>query len=341
MAGFSESGEGEKGRSGDSNNRSGESASNQFLSKVWQDLGYERPNFPNTQSTADKLPPVVIPVDAPVKPQAVPQETSSPARIQELRRLDHRSADHATPDAEVRLPANFDPTKPIHLVIYNHGWGSNVQTALKDNKLDEQMSGAPDNTVLIVPEWQRQAGANSGDQGRFKEPGMFSGMLQEIFDKTPELKGKSIKDVDGITIFAHSAGYGPAETEIYKNGLADKVKSIVLLDALYDNTGFDSWIKQNASELAAGTKQFYNFFYGTSDYSKQQAERVKRMLPAGTVLEDYNHGGTVMDASTLAKHPVVFKYSNVKVDGVNEHLSMPHLYVGPVETAARAGSDRR
>lgn len=281
----------------------------------------------------DRLPPFSIPGDSHI-PQ-VPRNGSETERVYELRRLNNRAADHMGPDAVVRLPANFDPSKPINLVIYNHGWGSTAQSSYRDNKLSEQMKDVPPNTVLIVPEWQRNAGANSGDQGNFKTSGLFANMLQEIFDKTPSLKGKSLSDVASISIFAHSAGYGPAETEIYKNGLGNKVTSITLLDALYDGTGFDSWIRSNASDLAAGRKQFYNFFQGTANYSKQLATRMQALLPSSAILQDYSNPNSVMDANTIAKYPVIFKYSTATDGGLAPHYSMPHLYVGPVESAAR------
>jgi lysophospholipase L1-like esterase len=264
----------------------------------------------------------------------------SPAQTFELNNLSHRSANHHTPDAVVRLPENFDPAKPINLVIYNHGFGSNARSAFAQNKLGDHMAGAPPNTVLVVPEWQQRPGSRSGSQGQLRGAGEFKGMLQEVFDKTPGLKGKTLKDVKDISIFAHSAGYGPTETEIYKNGLADKVKSITLLDALYDNHGFDRWLHDNIKELSQGKKQFNNFFFGTAGASKDQADRVMGMLksaglPASRMVEDYHNGGKVMDSSDIANHSIVFKYSSA-TDGTGggPHLSMPGLYVGQVEKAA-------
>ncbi len=263
---------------------------------------------------------------------------SGPAKLYELRRLNYRSADHSTPDAMVRVPSDFDPAKPINLVIYNHGWQSTAQSAYHDNNLNEQLKAAPRNTILIVPEWQRDAGAANSKQGRFAESGRFNKMLQEIFDKTPELKGKTLNDVKSIDIFSHSAGYVPSETVIYKNDLQNKVRSITLLDSNYDGTGFDRWLKDNISALAKGEKSFYNFFNDTATNSKNQAERVKDMLSkAGynrsLVYTDYNNAGSVMDADSLLQHSIVFKFSKVTVGKSGPHSAMPMLYVAPVEQA--------
>ncbi|MBX9686991.1 MAG: hypothetical protein K2X27_09830, partial [Candidatus Obscuribacterales bacterium] len=269
----------------------------------------------NLLKADEKLPPFII-IDSTGKAQR-PAADLSPAKVFELYRLENRSGDHQGPDAVVRLPANFDSSKPINLVIYNHGWGSTARSAFRNNELSDQMSKAPPNTVLIVPEWQRVAGASNGDQGAFEKKGLFRAMLLEIFQKTPGLQDKTLENVSGISIFAHSAGYGPTETEIYKNGLGSKVMSITLLDSLYDNRGFDPWIQDNLRELSAGSKQFYNFYNDTSKYSRQQALRVREMfrkagLPESVIAED-NNGMTLMDSSTRSRHSVVFKFSDWRI----------------------------
>jgi hypothetical protein len=265
----------------------------------------------------------------------------SPAQTYELNNLKHRSGDHHTPDAIVRMPQNFDPSKPIHVVIYNHGYDSNARSAYMQNKLGEHMKDAPPNTVLIVPEWQQSASTRSPSQGQLEKDGMYKGMLQEVFDKTPGLQGKTLNDVDGISILAHSAGNMPALKQIYNNGLGDKVKSITLLDALYNNGGhnFDRWLQDNIKDLGEGKKQFNNFFNDTSENSKNEAQRVKNMLlkagmPASSMVQDYSRPGTVMDSGEIAKHSIVFKFSNATEGTFGPHWSMPGLYVGQVEKAA-------
>ncbi len=90
---------------------------------------------------------------------------------------------------------------------------------------------------------------------------------------------------------------------------------------------------------AAGNKQFRNFFIGTAGHSKKAAIRVKQMLnqaglSSSSMMEDYNNGSALMDADVISKHSILFKYSSATTDGVNAHLSMPHLYIGPVAAAA-------
>jgi hypothetical protein len=220
----------------------------------------------------------------------------------------------------VHLPANFDPNKPINLVIYNHGYGSTAKGAYSDAQLGQQMANAPPNTVLVVPEWQRQPGSRSSNQGNLAESGQYKGMLQEIFDKTPGLQGKKLDDVANISIIAHSAGFRPTETELYQNGLASKVKNIALLDALYDHHGFDSWLKSNIKDLHDGNKHFYNIFNDTTNASRQQADRVKQMARAAGLPE--------------TSDSIVFRYSNRTTNGHGPHGSMPSLYFGAIVRAS-------
>ena len=265
----------------------------------------------------------------------------SPEKVFELNKLKNRSADHDGPDAIVQLPRNFDPSKPIHLVIYNHGWGDTVKSSFQNANLGPQMADAPPNTVLILPEWQKDAGASNGNQGRFKEDGRFNAMLQEILDKTPGLSGKTLRDVQTIGIIAHSAGYNAAQTEIKDmNGLGSKITSITLLDANYNNTGFDKWLNDNIRELANGTKRFQNIFNDTSGYSKQQADRVEKMLrvaglPQTLVHRDYQNGASVMTADEIAQHSIIFKFSSATTPGRGPHAAMPRLYVAPIESAEK------
>jgi hypothetical protein len=282
---------------------------------------------------------ILAPV-SPVSSILVAQAQGSPARVHELGRLKHNAGNAEGPDALVRLPGNFDPSRPMSLVIYNHGFVDSAKSAVTNADLSQQMAKAPPNTVLVVPEWQKVPGSRTGNQGTFDKASMFSGMLQDVFDSIPELKGMSIRNVDDIRIVAHSAGYGPTETELYQNDLGGKVSSVTLLDSLYDSRGFDPWIQANLKDLSEGKKQFNNIFgESTAKYSKEQAQRVEDMLikaglPKSSMLTDYDHGKDVMDPSTLAQHPIVFKYSDATIDGKGAHMSLPNLYLEKLERAA-------
>ena len=270
----------------------------------------------------------------------IPNPTSgpqTPERVVELFRMNNRSADHNGPDAVVRLPKNFDPSKPINLVVYNHGWGDTVQSSFRNTNMNQQMDEAPPNTVLILPEWQAQAGASNGNQGRFREQGRFKAFLQEVLDKTPGLNGKTLNDVKNLDIISHSAGDNATLSEVNNNGLEKKITSITLLDSMYNtSTGFDNWIQSNIHEIAKGTKQFRNIYFDKAGPSRAQADRVRNMLTqagysSNLVYQDDRRGQPIMTASELARNSIVFKYSDI--GGGGAHGTIPKIYVAPVQGA--------
>jgi hypothetical protein len=246
-------------------------------------------------------------------------------------RLDNRVSNHAGADALVYVRKDFDPSKPVHLAVYNHGFGSTVSNSLGQNQIKEMMSNAQANTVLILPEWQASPGSRSGNSGSFAQQGKFTDMVQEAMRRTPSLQGASLGNVDRIDIIAHSAGYGPTEKEIYRNpALANKVHSITLLDSLYDAHGFDQWLKSNIGDLSTGRKQFYNFSNSsTATNSRGQASFVASLLrsnglPSNNYVADYGSGnGQVQRHSAeMAQRSIVFASTTVP------HMQIPGKYIG-------------
>lgn len=286
------------------------------------------------------------------KLKEVGQGTDGPQRPAETFELNlkNRSANHGHPDAIVYLPKNFDPSKPVNMVVYNHGWRSTASQSYNDSKLGAQMSNAPPNTILVIPEWQARPGANKdSDQGRLKQPGGYSNMLEEVLDKTPGMKGKKLQDLGDISIISHSAGYNPTNAMLADKNIASKVKSLTMLDSLYNSSGADNWIKQNAGALASGQKQYTNISFDTSGESRAQAQRVKDIMrqagySTGQLHEDFKNGNKKLTADQIAEHSIVFKHSQVLSGrkGAGEHGSMPDLYVREVEkAAAMKGRQRR
>ncbi len=226
-------------------------------------------------------------------------------------------------DAVVLLPKNFDATKPINLVIYNHGWRDTASSSFRNANLQEQMKAAPPNTVLIVPEWQVNPGgqkASGNQQGAYASKDFATKMVQDVFDKTPELKGKTLADVRHIGLISHSAGFIPTKSQLAANPeLSKKVNSVTLLDSLYDTHGFNGWIKSNIADLASGEKKFQNIFgSSTHGQSMEQAKFVARELAA---YKGEKRGD---------KQGVLFKPTN------EGHMEIPRKFVRSVmESATR------
>jgi hypothetical protein len=264
----------------------------------------------------------------------------TPARIEALYNLDHRTSDAATPDAMVVIPPNFDSTKPINLMIYNHGWRDTASSSLRNAHLEDQMKNAPPNTVLLVPEWQQSpgsSGAGASDEGRFGNGNFVSGLVQEAFDRTPELRGKTLADVSHVGIVSHSAGYVPTESELYKNpALAEKVNSVTMLDSLYDGHGLDRWIHENIGALASGRKSYQNIFNTTtarnsiiqSQFVASELRKYGANENSGAFFIDYS--SSVLSPEQLKRHSIVFRETSMP------HMEIPTRYVAAVEASERS-----
>lgn len=258
--------------------------------------------------------------------------------------LKNSSGGHSKLDMVMRLPANFDPSKPINVAIYHHGWYSSAKSAYESNQMNKQMQDAPANTILIVPEWQLYPGSGGRKlgplQGRYQAEKFIERMLQESFDKTPELKGKKIDDISSISIFSHSGGYRPTESFLNNNPkIAGKVTSITMLDSAYGTAATNEWIRNNIYDLASGKKQYHNIFDDTYSESVEQEKFVRKLLkdsslPDRELRKDLSNPKQLLDANDFASSSIVFKHSQVKIGDNTPHWSIPMTYIEAVEVGA-------
>ncbi len=251
--------------------------------------------------------------------QSQQKKKQSEVTVYSLEELDHRVADHSSPDAIVYIAPGYNAKLPIHLVIYNHGMMTNLNDVEKQWQLSKMMKNAAPNTVLVAPEWAVDPKALSDKTGDFSKPGFFKDQLVEIFSKTPELQKRSLNDVKDIRLTSFSGGLYSLITELEKNGLEDKVISITLFDSLYKGFVLDNWLKKNIAQLGSGEKQFHNFYFHTWPASLQQMQRVKKMLAAANVQNpatkfDTADAYTVMDAEKIASKGIVYKYTMAGID---------------------------
>jgi pimeloyl-ACP methyl ester carboxylesterase len=151
----------------------------------------------------------------------------------------------------VHAPAGFDPSAPLHLVVFLHGYNGCVSVlmgsgpcACKSNgperdgwDLGRHHDAAQTNTLFIVP--QLAFLQRNGAPGQFGKRGGFRAFLEELLGETlvGRLGGRrTLKDVASVTLVAHSAGYKTALAIAEQGGVRAQLKAIVLLDALYGET---------------------------------------------------------------------------------------------------------
>jgi hypothetical protein len=241
-------------------------------------------------------------------------------------RLDARTMGRI-PDAKVYVGANFDPSKPVNLIVYNHGWNDTINSAFRNARLEGQMAQAPPNSILVVPAWQAVDGASNGQQNnQFKTN--FLGML----DATLRLNRTTLSNISDISIVSHSAGYNAVDRELNilrTTPLYDKVTTVASLDSQYESReSTDDWIKHNIrnGKFARGQAAFLNLWTGeTADLSNQQALRIAEFARHTPGLVDINRAPRTrypVDPGELSRAPIVFQNSR---DG---HDNLPRRFFG-------------
>jgi hypothetical protein len=163
------------------------------------------------------------------------------------------SAAYAVPGAPsvvVHLASDFDPHAPLHLVVFLHGYNGCARVLMSPGSLACRAGGpeqpgwdlaathdsAHANTVFVIP--QLAFLRRDGRPGAFDRPGVFRKFLEELLagPLAARLGPRRLADVAGIDLVAHSGGYQTALAILEHAGLADRIKSVVLLDALYGET---------------------------------------------------------------------------------------------------------
>jgi pimeloyl-ACP methyl ester carboxylesterase len=157
----------------------------------------------------------------------------------------------------LHIPKGFDLRRPALMVIFLHGHGATLQRDVADRqRVPEQVSEAGVNAVLVAPQLASDAADSSA--GKLWEEGGFERFLEEASTELTKLHGdpraKPIFDKMPIVIVAYSGGYATAASCIRRGGAGERVRGIVLLDALYgDLDTFAGWIssRQRAFFLSA------------------------------------------------------------------------------------------
>jgi len=229
----------------------------------------------------------------------------------------------AHPSALVYLPRGFDPTPPLAVVVFIHGFSNCVENVVRDAggectpdggtraayALSAQLEATGKNALLLVPEidYDQQTGApgNLGTSDGFKAL-----LAETLADLSGPLHGATVADVGTLIVTSHSGGYQAAAGIASKGGVP--VDEIDLFDSLYGNTAdFDAWAKA----VTAG-KRFADVYTqggGTLSNSQAMATRAQAWVPAAELLDDRTTD-TLTDAQYA--HELLFKLSGLSHDGV-------------------------
>ena len=244
----------------------------------------------------------------------------------------------AHPSALVYVPSRFDPTPPLSLIVYLHGFDNCVDNIVRDAgaactpggpvrsayALAAQLESSGKNALLLAPELDFDQA--TGDPGNLGSAGGLKALVAEtLADLAPLLGTVTVADLGTLVLVSHSGGYQAAAAIATRGGLP--VSELYLLDSLYGNSAdFDAWVKSDLPGLAGATPRHrfadvYTSGGGTLANSQAMADRAR-----GWALPD---GGVLVDDRTTATwpeetyhHGLLFKLSGLSHDGV------PRYYFG-------------
>src|SRR5579871_923977 len=151
----------------------------------------------------------------------------------------------------MHVPEHFDANKPGVIVVFFHGNGATLERDVRDRQLvPQQISESGANAVLLAP--QLAVDAADSSSGKFWQPGGFKRFINESADQLARLYGdpgaaKTFANMP-IVIVGYSGGFQPTAWSLEVGGISDRVRGVILLDAVYGELDkFASWIENHRS----------------------------------------------------------------------------------------------
>lgn len=170
----------------------------------------------------------------------------------------------------VHVPEHFDVHKPGVIVVFFHGNGATLERDVRDRQLvPKQITDSGANAVLLAPQMAVDAADSSA--GKFWQPGGFKRFMAESADHLARLSGdpnsaRAFANMP-IVIVGYSGGFLPTAWSLEVGGISDRVRGVVLLDAIYGELDkFASWIESHRS----------GFF--VSSYTRYTARRDRELM---------------------------------------------------------------
>lgn len=247
------------------------------------------------------------------------------------------------PSVAVHVPAGFDPTLPLELVVFLHGFNGCTQVLIsegsahcrpkdEDEKKEEGWAlarhhdDAHTNSVLVIP--QLAFMKRSSKPGCFGRAGCFDAFLDELLAELRARLGLALTQLDAsqvrITLVAHSAGYQTALAILDRARAAARVQHVVLMDALYGGAPqFAFWL-QKAAHRDVRMLSLYLNEGDTRRGSRDLYKRMRRALGQARVA-DVHHDGL---PAALAAHKTLIVSS---AHGI--HREVPANYLAQVLAA--------
>ncbi len=160
------------------------------------------------------------------------------------------------------VPKGFRAGDETNLVFYFHGWRNNVDDAVRQFRVAEQLAASGVNAVLVLPEGPRNAPDSFG--GKLEDAGVFASLVNDALS-TLKARGLVASTRPGSIVLAgHSGAYRVMAFILARGGLTANIREVYLFDALYGQTEkFAHWIDRSPGKLI----DIYTAEGGTRDES--------------------------------------------------------------------------
>jgi pimeloyl-ACP methyl ester carboxylesterase len=194
----------------------------------------------------------------------------------------------------VHMPQGFDIKRPGIIIVFFHGHGAAIDRDVRDRqRIAEQISESNANAVLIAPQMAVKAADSSA--GIFWEQGLFAQFLNEAAEQLGLMSGipgaTRIFDRMPVMLVAYSGGYLATAWCVHHGGANNRVRGVVLLDALYGELDkFENWVTTNRNTF------FVSAYLGSTRARNLELQRIlsDRKLPVMTALDEKLRPGSVI-----------------------------------------------
>ena len=204
----------------------------------------------------------------------------------------------------VYFPAGFDLEKPAAIVVFFHGNGATLERdVIARQQVPRQVAESGLNGVLLAPQFAYDALDSSS--GNFWTPGFFARYLDEASTRMAEVYGdpaaRSTFARLPVVLLAYSGGYNPAAYAAAIGGVDDRIRGIILIDALYaEEDKFAGWIERNRDHA---------FLFSAYTKSAAASNTILRQL-----LADAGIGFTRRAPRALVPGTIAFLATNPELD---------------------------
>ncbi|HET6926300.1 MAG TPA: alpha/beta hydrolase [Hyphomicrobiaceae bacterium] len=175
----------------------------------------------------------------------------------------------------LHIPRGFNPALPALMIVYLHGNMTNLEGVVyRHQQVPRQVSESGLNAVLVAPQFAVNALDSSA--GRFYEAGHLRRFVEEAGVRLARLNGdaraRAAIESLPVILVAYSGGYAPAAWAVHHGGIGDRLRGVILLDALYAELDkFAAWIERRHSA----------FFFSAYSRSARDENAALQQLLAG------------------------------------------------------------